>query len=189
MNGCYNTTEAFETVPSNLNVDSAPAVHALAVLNASTREPFSLEVCMESKTCTRCGEDRSLRRFRPEHNVCRDCRNARQREWRRENLDRLARYRATFRRKHPDRILKYRKARHAKNPALKRVMKTVYRALKRGHILRPERCECCGNVESIVGHHDDYNAALAVRWLCHRCHDSWHKENEAVMSKEEKRDE
>jgi len=71
MNSPYNTNEAFETVPNSIDAKLAPAVHALTVLNASTREPFLMEVCMESKTCTKCGD-------RPRENgrsQCKECRN------------------------------------------------------------------------------------------------------------------
>lgn len=43
------------------------------------------------------------------------------------------------------------------------------RALARGLVNRPNRCEC-GKEEPLDGHHDDYRRPLDVRWLCHDCH-------------------
>ena len=40
-------------------------------------------------------------------------------------------------------------------------------------------CEICGNTK-VVGHHDDYNKPLNVRWLCQVHHIEWHKVNEAL---------
>jgi len=60
--------------------------------------------------------------------------------------------------------------------------------------LKPTLCEKCGKgpYESgrlvVVGHHDDYNFPLVVRWLCHLCHASWHKDNVPIMEGEERSD-
>jgi hypothetical protein len=51
-------------------------------------------------------------------------------------------------------------------------------AIRIGQIQRAEVCECCGERnEKIQAHHDDYNAPLAVRWLCVLCHFKWHREH------------
>lgn len=52
-------------------------------------------------------------------------------------------------------------------------------ALEKGILKAPDRCEECGAVGRVEGHHDDYNDPLAVRWLCHRHHHEWHKTNKA----------
>lgn len=46
--------------------------------------------------------------------------------------------------------------------------------VKAGRIVRPERCEECGEAGPIHTHHDDYTKPLDVRWLCHRCHRQLH---------------
>lgn len=41
-------------------------------------------------------------------------------------------------------------------------------------------CEICGSEKS-VGHHDDYDKPLEVRWLCQAHHKQWHsKHGEAL---------
>lgn len=58
----------------------------------------------------------------------------------------------------------------------------VHAAVRRGDLTRPERCEDCGSAgrgykdgrAGIHAHHDDYEKALEVRWLCGDCHDAVH---------------
>jgi hypothetical protein len=52
----------------------------------------------------------------------------------------------------------------------------VYRALKRGEVMRPENCSHCGKADRIEGHHDDYSRPLDVMWLCVMCHRERHAE-------------
>lgn len=54
-------------------------------------------------------------------------------------------------------------------------------------LLEPGPCEVCGRPPSmddrrsgIHGHHDDYNHPLKVRWLCAKCHRSWHCKHKAI---------
>jgi len=65
------------------------------------------------------------------------------------------------------------------------------RAVLRGVLVRPERCEQCGGTgqpysdgrHPIQAHHDDYNRPLDVRWLCQPCHHDWHRTNTAETVK------
>ena len=70
------------------------------------------------------------------------------------------------------------KAKYAAKAEHKKKIKAAQRvnnALRDGHIKR-KPCEICRR-EKVVAHHDDYNYALEVRWLCHYHHKQWHKEN------------
>ena len=55
--------------------------------------------------------------------------------------------------------------------------KQIVYYLKKMGLLSQEPCECCGD-ENSQAHHDDYNFPWKVRWLCKKCHDDWHKNNE-----------
>lgn len=44
------------------------------------------------------------------------------------------------------------------------------KALAQGRILRPSRCEMCGEPSRVQGHHHDYEQRLNVTWLCRKCH-------------------
>ena len=48
----------------------------------------------------------------------------------------------------------------------------IFRAKRSGKLL-PLPCEECG-VAKTVGHHDDYDKPLEVRWLCQAHHKQWH---------------
>ncbi len=48
---------------------------------------------------------------------------------------------------------------------------------KRHGDLTPEPCEVCGAANT-EAHHDDYERALDVRWLCRRDHLQHHREKE-----------
>ena len=43
-------------------------------------------------------------------------------------------------------------------------------AVKRGVIIKPEKCSECGSGRRLEGHHEDYTKPLAVIWLCPDCH-------------------
>lgn len=48
--------------------------------------------------------------------------------------------------------------------------KKVERALRSGALVRPDRCDHCGKVGKVEGHHDDHARPLEVMWLCRPCH-------------------
>ena len=47
-------------------------------------------------------------------------------------------------------------------------------ALRHGEVLKPTQCSVCHETTRVVGHHDDYNRPLDVRWLCFPCHSVHH---------------
>ena len=59
----------------------------------------------------------------------------------------------------------------------------IQRAIRRGKITRPNRCERCGLIpplakdgrKQIHGHHQDYSRPLEVRWLCQKHHMEEHR--------------
>lgn len=65
----------------------------------------------------------------------------------------------------------------------------AWRAVKKGDLVRPDSCECCGKKTKPEGHHPDYNKALEVLWLCKRCHSDIHCRvlftDEVELSKED----
>ena len=58
-------------------------------------------------------------------------------------------------------------------PAAKAAHLEVRYALRRGDIIRPQKCENCGKVCKPNGAHHDYKKPLDVRWLCGGCHVEW----------------
>ena len=54
----------------------------------------------------------------------------------------------------------------------------VGNAVRDGRMIKIYKCENCGITKGrIHGHHDDYTKPYSVRWLCSKCHTSWHKLN------------
>lgn len=64
---------------------------------------------------------------------------------------------------------------HSRHPKKRRAHSMVYYALKTGELHRGP-CEVCG-AEKVVGHHDDYDRPLEVRWFCEKHHKEWHLAN------------
>jgi hypothetical protein len=75
----------------------------------------------------------------------------------------------------------YRGGRTAEDKAHNKVEKAVLR----GSLTRPTKCESCGEMPppfkdgrpAIQAHHHDYSKPLEVHWLCQRCHHLEHKKN------------
>lgn len=67
--------------------------------------------------------------------------------------------------------------RRAQYPIKSYASQLVYRAIKKGQIMR-QPCEECGS-ERADAHHDDYSKPYDVRFLCPLHHRRWHAVNEA----------
>lgn len=52
-------------------------------------------------------------------------------------------------------------------------------AIKRG-ILQRQPCQVCGTNENIEAHHHDYSKPLDIHWLCGKCHNEEHKQQQAA---------
>ena len=64
----------------------------------------------------------------------------------------------------------------ARNPLATRAHRLLQAAIKRGEIVRAP-CSVCGlPATGSHAHHDDYNSALTVRWLCLHCHHEHHRQ-------------
>lgn len=46
----------------------------------------------------------------------------------------------------------------------------VRHAIAGGIIVKPRRCEKCGQEKKLTGHHQDYTKPLEIEWLCYECH-------------------
>jgi len=56
----------------------------------------------------------------------------------------------------------------------------VNSAIKLNRLTKSYSCSECEKGGRIHGHHDDYAHPLQVRWLCSKCHRTWHKTNEPL---------
>jgi ribosomal protein S27AE len=51
----------------------------------------------------------------------------------------------------------------------------VRKALQEGTLVQPKLCTVCGTHGSLIGHHQNYDRPLHVRWVCPSCHQKIHK--------------
>ena len=151
------------------------------------------------KKCFKCGFTKPLSEFYKHSqtldgyfNKCKECTKKDVYKYRDKNIEKIKAYDRN-RPNHKER-LKANKERLLKNPeALKKYKEKqrqwgfknkekrnahckVARALLRGILIRPVKCEKCGAIEKIEAHHDDYSKPLEVKWLCVECHNQRHKE-------------
>jgi hypothetical protein len=64
-----------------------------------------------------------------------------------------------------------------KGPKVK-ARQILNRAVKSGAIVKPDKCEGCGEKKRLTGHHEDYTKPLEVKWLCYLCHAKRHRKQE-----------
>ena len=50
----------------------------------------------------------------------------------------------------------------------------VYKAVKKGVLVKPSTCQYCGVEGYLHAHHEDYSKKLEVAWLCQKCHTARH---------------
>jgi hypothetical protein len=63
-----------------------------------------------------------------------------------------------------------RQAERAAHPEKFRAREALRYAIRRGRIVRPDRCDSCGTACKPEAHHPDYSRPLEVEWLCSTCH-------------------
>lgn len=64
-------------------------------------------------------------------------------------------------------LVDYKRKKHARA--------TITRMLKRGEMVRPDKCELCHEKSKTEGHHLDYGQPDKVVWLCDKCHGLAHR--------------
>ena len=109
-------------------------------------------------------------------NICKNCVKSRVRKYRENNLEKVraydrARAKTSIRKHH--RYMETMKRRQEVDGYTKG-HNSVYRAVKRGIFIRPDKCQVCGKICKPEGHHIDYAQSLAVIWLCRECHCLYH---------------
>lgn len=137
---------------------------------------------MTTKQCFKCKQTLPLDSFYKHSkmadgrvNKCKECNKKDVRDNRKKNISYYRSYDSERgSRQTKEEIQKYR----ASNPKKYRAHQLVHYARRIG-TLKIEPCEICGS-QKVVGHHDDYDKPLNVRWLCQAHHIEWHSKNEAL---------
>lgn len=150
---------------------------------------------MVLKLCSKCKTEKPLTEFSKNKNNkdghsywCRDCRrqmtrdkeqlnpeetNARKRLWDKENADKVKEIKAKSYLNRKEKNLTYQRSTYG---TIKRSARQYFfNALRRGEVIKPDRCSSCGSSIKIEAHHTNYNKPLEVVWLCRVCHASLRK--------------
>ncbi len=116
---------------------------------------------MKTKQCTKCKQEkplsefhRQIRRDKYYYSSCKDCKA----EYKRQNKSKLLE--TQYRRRSNN--IEYDRKRKAWN--------ALYYALKTGKIVKPDKCDICGEAKKTQGHHRDYEKPFKVTWCCQDCH-------------------
>jgi len=148
------------------------------------------------KTCRTCNEKKPIEEYYRHKemldgrlNICKDCTRDRIAKHRELNLVRIRGYDRergrTEERKAKNRAYSKteqgkKKAREGRekweevNRHKRKAHFAVRSSIKSGALIRPEKCEKCGEGGRIEGHHEDYTKPLSVQWLCPSCHRKEH---------------
>lgn len=86
-----------------------------------------------------------------------------------------------WRAEHPESVKRSMQAWRDLNPErsslIVRIGMRITRAIQRGQLTRPEKCEWCGLTCKPEAAHKSYDAPLDVLWLCRPCHRQWDADN------------
>lgn len=83
------------------------------------------------------------------------------------------------RKRNPESVRQHTAKWKAANVAKRRAHRKVFKAVKRGRLIRAVVCERCGDEELTHAHHEDYSKPLVVVWLCRGCHVAEHRREAA----------
>lgn len=143
---------------------------------------------METKQCGRCKEIKPIIEFcirKSGRNkgyydsYCKNCKPTYLKKWHHENIEKVRLYKSkqakNWRKNHSEEAKIKDRYRHSKYKEKDRANDIIHKAIQRGHLKKPKRCEFCLLIKSLEAHHEYYNKPLEVIWLCKKCHNEWHK--------------
>jgi ribosomal protein S27AE len=152
---------------------------------ADGRRPDGLQ--SECKQCVRDRTARNRAAKTPEER--RDTGREAARKYRARHPERTDEYQRQYRAKNRDIYRKSAKGTYERNAEVARsearrraaespeavaARRKVRDAVKRGDLVRPERCPKCGRKCVVQAHHPDYGRPLDIEWLCASCHKLYH---------------
>lgn len=88
-------------------------------------------------------------------------------------------YRNWYKKNGRDRAIDYAEAINQwrkRNPEKRLAHLKVFRAIRRGTLIKPKNCFKCNRETRISAHHKDYTKLLEVLWLCSSCHKLIHNQ-------------
>ena len=98
----------------------------------------------------------------------------RQKAYYRKNKERIYETKKKYIKKNIERVREYRRnywRKYKQEQGEKTFARAVlHSAIKKGDIVRPDKCQGCKEGGLIEAHHPDYMEPLEVKWLCRICH-------------------
>ena len=131
---------------------------------------------MKTKICYKCKKEKQIMEFRQfksgknkgyYHSYCKNCEKPLKKLWLKKNGrrgDRTAQA-IRYKKKYPNKVSAHQK---------------LIRALEAKKLIRPLNCSICGTKGMIMGHHKDYDKPLEIVWVCWKCHEMLHSNEEAL---------
>jgi hypothetical protein len=137
------------------------------------------------KTCSKCGEIKSLSAFYNRTNKCKECTKQGVRLNRLNNVEYYRNY-DKIRNSSQVRINKnseYTKYYRLEFPEKYKAHTSVNNALRDKRLVSYSNCECCGDSKDIHAHHSSYSEEmhLIVTWLCAICHSKLHRDFDNLL--------
>ena len=105
-------------------------------------------------------------------NICKECIKSCVNKHRKDNIEDIRSY-DRKRGKTSERMQKTvetTRRRRKEVPTRTAAHNALIRAVKRGDMIRPDKCSWCADSCIPYGHHADYARLLDVVWLCSKCH-------------------
>ena len=99
-----------------------------------------------------------------------ELRRLQDRRWRQNNRERDRANKDASRLRNMDTVVEGRRRWRVANPEKRQAHDRVKKAIQKGILVRPEKCQACGVFKKVVAHHNDYSKPLEVDWLCQACH-------------------
>jgi len=59
----------------------------------------------------------------------------------------------------------------------------IKNAIKSGKLVKPKKCEQCGEIKPVEAHHQNYDKPLEIRWLCRECHKKTYNDGWVLIQK------
>lgn len=152
------------------------------------------------RICKKCGLEKPLEDFvvnkrlpSGHENKCKTCNSKASSQWSLDHREYKTVRARQYRFEHPEKYYpklkeycqtpgfkkiasEYQKKYEKQHPDRKAAHIAVWRALKKGVLIKPDTCPACGKTGQIEAHHNDYSKKLEVEWFCSSCHKIKHYE-------------
>jgi len=133
------------------------------------------------RVCSHCQATMPFTAFTGPRAQCKACHAASERERRARDPEGNRAVQRRWRQRNRDACRAMHKRTRLRHPDHHNARKVVYRAIRRGELVR-EPCSRCDATAEVHAHHDDYGHPYDVTWLCRRCHERLHTPRAVVTA-------